>query len=210
MTDSTLTAAEAAAVLFKQWIVLSSHVPAKSPIRSKDSFNGPVDRNLQLKNGRRRKFLHYENQVGFDIGWTDNAAPKTAIKSERWFFLPEAGDGKPILYGQPIAIGLGKNPSFMCHEKRFIGVDLQWHDQPCYEWLLLGGERDTPVKTNEWFAIYNTKVEECFIETERTMGGNVGYPSSQTWWDQGVGILKNLGKKAAEEAGKQAVKDFLK
>ncbi len=205
MTDTTRSPAQAAADLFKQWIILSSHVSAKSPVLPKSSFGGPASRNFQLKNGRVRKFLHWEDQIGFNVGWTNNAEPETALKAERWFFLREDGADRPMRYGESVAIGNGNDPSFMCYEERTVGVNLQWHTKPSFEWLLLGGPQGQDVRTNEWLAIYNEKDKECLIYCDRTLGGDLGWPSSKTWWDQGKDILEKLAKEEAKKAAEQAV-----
>ena len=61
--------------LMKQWIILADHTKKGGPIRPKTTFDGPADRNYQLKNKLPIKFLQYEKQTaGLNIGWT-NATP---------------------------------------------------------------------------------------------------------------------------------------
>jgi hypothetical protein len=211
-TEMTLTRAVtplgAAIGFFKQWKILSNHV-ADGQIHLKATFDGPADRNYQLKNGRVRKFLHWEDQIGMNIGWTDDAEPATAVKAQRWFFHRLGNDTAPLRYGETIAIGNGKPPSFMCYEERFIGVNLQWHDDPCFQWKVLGGKPGSPVKATDWVALYNTKDKEFFIYVDRTVGGDVGWPSSKTWGEQVGGLLTKFAEEALKKLAAEAVEALL-
>jgi hypothetical protein len=208
VTDTTRSNVDATIDLFKQWKLLADHTKA-GPIRPKKSFDGPADRNYQLKSGRIRKFLQWEDQIGMNIGWTDDAEPKTAIKVQRWFFTRDGTSTGPIHYGESIAIGNGKKPSFLCYEVQRVGVNLQWKDNPCFQWQVLGGQPGAQVKTGEWLALYNDKAKECFIFVDRTVGGDVGWPSSQTWGEQASDQIEGLAGKALDELEKQAVKALI-
>lgn len=195
--------------LLKQWVILADHTPKGGPIRPKTTFEGPADRNYQLKNKLLRKFLQWEDQVGMNIGWTDNAEPSTATKVQRWFFRRDGENETPIRYGELLAIGYGKDPSWVCHESRTVGVNLQYHNDPCFQWQLLGGAKGQQIKTGEYLAIYNTKAKECFIFMDRTVGGDVGWPSSKTWGEQFQDKLGELAGKALEKAIEAGVKALL-
>jgi hypothetical protein len=61
--------------------------------------------------------------------------------------------------------------------------------------------------TNYATALLNGSMSdgEPLIFFDRTSGGDIGWPSSQTWWDQ----AESLGKKALKEAMIEAVKALL-
>ncbi len=81
-----------------------------------------------------------------------------------------------------------------------MGIDLDWSDTPVYEWKLLGGPRGRPIDPDWYVAIYNEKAGEFLIFFDRTRGGDIGWPSSQTWGEQLKGELLEQAKKAALEA----------
>jgi hypothetical protein len=195
--------------LMKQWVLLADHTPKGGVIRPKTKFDGPANRNYQLKNKVPRKFLHHEDQIGMNIGWTDNAEPSTATKSQRWFFMRNGENESPIRYGEVLALALGKPPSWVCHEKRTVGVDLQYHDDPCFQWKVLGGRVGQQVKLGDFVALYNTSIKECFIFMDRTVGGDVGWPSSKTWGEQFKDKLGELAGEALEKAIEAGVKALL-
>src|SRR4051794_33112950 len=77
--------AERAASYVKQW----KFDPNKPhpPLRAKTDFNGPANRNSNLKNSMEHRFLQWEHQTwGINLGWTDDASPATAARVSRWFF----------------------------------------------------------------------------------------------------------------------------
>lgn len=198
--------------LMKQWIILADHTKKGGPVRPKTTFEGPGDRNFQLKNKRPIKFLQYEKQTtGINLGWTDNASAATAKRVQRWFFRRDGGDESPIRYGEPVAMGYGTKPSWLCYETRTFGINLRYKDNPCYQWKLLGGTLGQPVKVDQWLAIYNTKINEFLIYFEREGQGSawVGWPSSKTWADQAKDKLGDLADKALEKAIEGTVKALL-
>lgn len=168
---------------------------------TKANFNGPADRNTNLKNSRTRKFLQWEEQsVGINLGWTDNAEPATAVRVSRWFLTRQSSSQGPVRYGETIALGYGKDPSFIRYEDRTFGINLGWSDSPVFEWKLLGGRAGQPVSSGDWLAIYNKRAADCLIYFDRTVGGDIGWPSSQTWTDQLGDILTQAVKDHWKEA----------
>ena len=205
MTDS-LTSANDIAIAedyLKQWTILTA-IP--STVLSKSSFDGPVERNYNLKNKQVRKFLQHEEQsFGINLGWTDDAEPATAAKVRRWFFKRSGDTQGRLHYGETIALGNGQKPSFIRNAHRTVGIDLEWSETPVYEWKLLGGAVGDEVKTDQWLAIYNVKAGECLIYFDRTRGGDIGWPSSKTWGEQ----LEDRLVKAIKEYADDAVKAWL-
>ena len=154
-------------------------------LRPKPVFDGRADRNYNLKNKRVRKFLQWEEQTfGINLGWTDDAEPATATKVMRWFIARNGHGDRPVRYGETIALGYGIKPSFIRNAHRDVGIDLEWSDTPVFEWKLLGGKHGEEVTTGQWFAIYNTRSRECLLHFDRTVGGDIGWPSSRSWGDQ--------------------------
>lgn len=168
----------------------------------KASFDGQTDRNYNLKNNRTRKFLQWEQQpLGINLGWTDNAGPNTAARVSRWFLSRPNGSAAPVRYGEEIALGYGKSPSFVRYQERTFGINLGWTDSPVFEWKLLGGQPGQSVRSGDWLAIYNKRAGDCLIHFDRTVGANIGWPSSETWTDQ----LGNLLTQAVKDHWKEAV-----
>lgn len=73
-----------------------------------------------------------------------------------------------------------------------MGINLNWSDRPVYEWQILGGRQDVAVETQKWVAIVNLKAAgggEPLIYFDRTRGGDIGWPSSNTWGEQLKGAV---------------------
>ncbi|HVQ91931.1 MAG TPA: hypothetical protein VMU51_12930 [Mycobacteriales bacterium] len=195
-------AAEKLAEHYKQWMIGTDQSGFVLP---KARFTDSASRSYNLKNARIRKFLQHEKQTfGINLGWTDDAEPETGRKVARWFFARSGPDTGPIKFGETIAIGNGMDPSFIHYEHRTVGINLSWSNTPVFEWKILGGKPGQPVEVHKYWAIFNTKSEggEVFIFFDRTVGGDIGWPSSKTWGAQ----LKDLGMDLAESAAKQAGK----
>jgi hypothetical protein len=184
----------------KQWSFGSgTFAPKGQAMQQKDGWEGPSERNYTLKSRDPKKFLQYEEQsVGINLGWTDDAEPSTADKVRRWFLNRPGSSGNPITYGEPLALGYGKSPSYIAYARRDIGINLDWFSSPKFEWRLMGGTPGSVVKTGDYLGIYNDTSEEFLIYFNRTAGGDIGWPSSQTWWDQ----AKDKAIAAAKEYAK--------
>jgi hypothetical protein len=184
----------------KQWrfdIYNPSHT-----LLSKNSFDNP-GRNYNLWNRRTRDFLRWEHQDwGINLGWTDDATRKTAGKVSRWFLRRPGTNSSPLRYGEKLALGYGRDPSFIRYSHRTVGINLKWDYSPSYEWRLLGGTRNRPVLSGKPVAIYNDKAGQSgfLVYFDRTAGGDIGWPDSQTWLDQLPGILAKAFKEHYKEA----------
>ena len=184
----------------KQWMFDTNH--PRHTLLPKSSFEASTSRNYNLKNVRTRKFLQWEHQTfGINLGWTDNANPQTATRVSRWFLTRSTTDQTPLRYGERLGLGYGTSPSFLRYSKRTWGINLAWSNTPIFEWKLLGGPIGDPVSSQQWLAIYNQKAGDCLIHFDRTVGGDIGWPGSQTWWDQ----LGDILTKAVKEHWKEAV-----
>lgn len=197
MTQTTTHQAAQVAGYLKQWMFDPNHPP--HALRPTPRFTEHNDRNVNLKNSRERKFLQWEKQTfGINLGWTDDASPETAVRVSRWFFTSASDKAEPVRYGESIALGYGKTPSYIHHAERSVGINLDWSDNPRFEWKLLGGPRGQAVRSGEWLAIYNTRAGDCLIDFDRSLGGDIGWPSSETWGEQ------------LQDAALQAIKDHWK
>jgi hypothetical protein len=196
--------------LMKQWTILADHTKKGGPIRPKTRFSGPADRNYQLKGKVPRKFLQWEEQnFGINIGWTDDAEPSTATRVQRWFFMRDGENETPIRYGEKLAIGNGKPPSWLCYGERTWGVNLNWRDDPSFEWKVLGGEPGDQVELGDWVALYNMKDGECLTYFARDVGAFLGWPSSKTWAQQVKDKLGDLAGDALEKAIQAGVQKLM-
>lgn len=195
MTDTLTTHSasdiQRAAESLKQWTILN---PAGGVGEVR-----PGKRYL-LKNSTNRHFLRYKRQGiagGINLGFTDDAEPSTAAKAAHWEFVNPGRT--PVKYDEPVAISC--KDVYLHYGHRTIGINLDWSDNPVYEWRLLGGRPGTPVRTREYFSIFNELSEhgEPLIWFERPLGGNIGWPSSRTWAQQGLDWAKKTVKKAIIE-----------
>jgi hypothetical protein len=184
--------AERAASYLKQWM-FDPNKP-HHPLRAKTDFNGPASRNTNLKNSMERRFLQWEHQTwGINLGWTDDASPATAVKVSRWFFTRQ-DTTHPIRYGDKVALGYGGSPSYIHYAHRTVGINLDWSYTPRFEWKLLGGKIGKQVRSGDWLAIYNTETKQPLIYFDRTVGGDIGWPDSETWPDQIADVVMRFLK----------------
>jgi hypothetical protein len=188
MTETTTNPTVMAATYLKQWMLDPNH--HHHSLLAKAAFSGPADRNYNLKNSQTRKFLQWEEQTfGVNLGWTDDASPQTATRVSRWFFTRPSSDQSPLRYGEPLALGYGIDPSYIHYANRTVGINIEWSQAPRFEWKLLGGAGGDPARSGDWLAIYNEKANDCLMYFDRTVGGDIGWPSSETWADQIADIV---------------------
>ena len=200
MTEMTTSQAAEVAGYLKQWMFDPNHT--HHPLRAKPSFTGPADRNTNLKNSHTRKFLQWEDQdFGINLGWTDDASPATALRVSRWFFTSPSDDPSPIRYGQSMALGYGTSPSYIHYAERTFGVNLDWSATPRFEWKLLGGTIGQEVRSGDWLALFNQTAGDCLIYFDRTVGGDIGWPDSETWPE----VIKDAVMQAIKDHWKEAV-----
>jgi len=186
----------------KQWrIGLASET---GPILSRKNFGNESDSTAkyQLKNLQFKRFLQWEKEIigSINLGWTDDSTVKTAERVDRWFFTRDKGKDGPIQYGELIAIGNGKDPSFLDHKHRPVGIDMGFSSAPVYEWQILGGKLKEPVKAGDHVAIYNTEIKQPLIFFDRNVGGDIGWPTSERWEKQAIDYLSGNIWKIAKAA----------
>lgn len=174
--------AETAAGYLRQWVFDPNH--PHHPLYAKKDFSGPASRNTNLENTRAHRFLQYEKQTfGINLGWTDDESKATAAKVSRWFFT-RTDTTHPLRYGDTVAMGYGKDPSYIRYANRTVGINLDWSSKPQLEWKLLGGKKGQVVRSGDRVAIYNTVTKQPLIYFDRTVGGDIGWPDSKTWGQQ--------------------------
>jgi hypothetical protein len=175
----------------KQWTILNPG-------------GGQVDvragRRYLLKNSTNRHFLQYKKQGfagGINLGFSDDAEPATAAKVVHWEFVNQHRTA--VKYDEPVAIRC--KDGYLRYGSRTVGINLDWSDNPVFEWRLLGGRPGTPVRTRDWLSIFNGHSDdgEPLIYFKREVGGNIGWPSSKTWAQQGLDWTKETVQRAVIE-----------
>ena len=195
MTDNLTTQAtpeiKRVAESFRQWTILNPN-------------GGTVEihpeKRYLLKNSTNRHFLQYKQQGtfgGINLGFSNDAEPSTAKKVLHWEFLNR--NRTPVNYDEPVAISC--KDKYLRYGSRSVGINLDWSDNPVFEWRLLGGRPGTPVKTRDWLCIWNVHGDngEPLIYFKPEIGGNIGWPSSRTLLQQGIDWTKETVRKAAVE-----------
>ena len=110
MTQMTTSRAAEVAGYLMQWMFDPNH--PHHPLRAKPDFNGPADRNTNVKNSRERKFLQWEEQTfGINLGWTDDASPATAVRVSRWLrqYMSSAAPERSCLW-RPLVRSCAPSP----------------------------------------------------------------------------------------------------
>jgi hypothetical protein len=184
---------------YKQWVFGAGRT---GPLIPQNVFSEGAEHLYNLKGTGERKFLQWESQqFGINIGWTDDASSETARRVSRWFFGRRGGGSGPVRFGESIAIGYGTVPSFLRYEDRTFGINLRWVAEPPYEWTVLGGVSGSPVNRGDRVALHNAKagtaqVPGVLLSFDRTVGADLGWPDSKTWWDQVKDKVPGLAKDA--------------
>jgi hypothetical protein len=187
----------------KQWMIGSA---GSGQVLAKQTFTARSDRNYWLKDRMVRKFLQYEHQTfGINLGWTDDAEPATARRVSRWFFALPSGANRAIRFGEPIAMGYGKSPSFVHYKSRTWGINLDWSTKPVYEWVVLGGRTGQPVPQDQYVAIYNRTAKRFFMYFNRNVGGDIGWDDSARWGTQLGDALRDLIEEYGDDVIRAAV-----
>jgi len=146
-----------------------------------DSFNN-------IKNLTRKRFLQREHQKnGVDLGWTNNASNKTAVKKKRWTFHPidrgrsDKSSTRPLRYGERVAIAWttikpgSNNGHYVNYKRQKKGINLALSTDPSYTWVILGGKPGTIVKRGQRVIIYNLVIQEPLVYDKRKRGANISW-----------------------------------
>jgi hypothetical protein len=183
-----------AAELFKQWTFTDGG--NTRTLLPAEEFVEDMDNRYGLKNTEIDQFVRWEDRTfGLNCGYTDSEV-------KRWIVGRCGASTKPIKYGETIAIGLGKQPTWLNFADRNVGVNLEFQSKPSCEWRILGGPIGTPVQTNERVALFNEKSMasenvrgEPLIYFNRPIGHfDVGYPTSQGLAANLKDLFKDIGE----------------
>ena len=183
---------------FQQWKFGATK--PRTTLMPKRKFEEFPDRNYSLKNYGAIKYLQHERQTfGINLGWTDDATNATGDRVSRFFVTRQGSEAGPVKYGELLAIGYGSvKPPYIRFEQRTVGINLGWSERPVFEWKILGGAIGQAVHTQDKVALYNTKSEdgEFLIFFDRSLGGDIGWPSSRTYTDRIKDMVGPAAKKA--------------
>jgi hypothetical protein len=147
------------------------------------------------------KYLTWKKvPIGINLDFINDASVR-----KTHFQVPD-GTNRPILSGESIALGIGGGDAFLEYDKRTLGINLSWSDNPEYEWRIFGSNSQigTPIKQNSLVAIFNDKVKpdpDFLIYFDRARGmADVGWTSSPDFWNK----IQNAAEKIAIEGAKKA------
>ena len=108
----------------------------------------------------------------------------------------------PIRYGDVVAVHVEKG-GYLKYGKRDVGINLVWSTPPAYEFVVTGGAKGTPVKTNAPIGLYNQVEKDFLIYADRPVGINI------RWYkDRDKGGLGALLKSAAKELIKDGLNEL--
>lgn len=126
-----------------------------------------------LVNVTDKEAIRYGNRTwGINLVW-DKSTKMANVRFEK-------KGGGTIHYGDEVAIYVEKG-GYLHYEKRTIGVNMTWTKTPMYTWVIVGGKKGTPVKTNVAVGLYERGAKDMLIYGERPLGINL------RWWkDRGL------------------------
>jgi len=144
---------------------------------------------ISMKGRPPIKFLQYESQSrGINLGWTSNANNQTERTARKFFMVKRNGDIGTIHFGERFALGWDRSSPFIRYATRDSGINLNWSNQPVFEWTILGGDRNgAPVKQNQAAVLFNTTHNMPMHYFERSRAGHIGWPDSDTDFWTGLG-----------------------
>ncbi len=166
-----------------QWTIVLGD--STDPVFPAKAFSENLKNKYALKNTEKDRFLKWSDRsFGINLDFTSDQVT-------RWIFSRCGDNPEPIKYGETIAIGLGTEPTWMNFHERTFGINLEFQNKPSCEWMILGGQSGTPVRSGDRVALYNTKSRlspsesgEFLILFDRPAGhADIGWPTSQTLAD---------------------------
>jgi hypothetical protein len=194
MADLTIVAQKLAEDV-KQWMFIKIG-DATGPILPATGFVEEMENRYSLKNTQKNQFLVWQDgKAGIDMGFIDEMR-------SRWIFSRCGASTEPLKYGDTIAIGYGKQPTWVNFEEQTFGINLGFQKTPSCEWRIMGGPIGTLVQTNERVALFNEKSKasatefgEFLIFFDRPPGhADIGWPTSQTFVDNLGEVFKDHSK----------------
>jgi hypothetical protein len=142
------------------------------------------------------EYLTYGTQpTGINLDYTADASVR-----KTHFRLPD-GQERPVLTGEPVALGIGGGDPFLYYAERITGINVKWAGDPRWEWRIFGptGESGLPVPTGAPVALINVNVEpgpDFLVFLNRHPGtADIGWTTSPSWWgDIGVPLVSLVRK----------------
>jgi hypothetical protein len=141
-----------------------------------------------LRNITNNKYLYWKPDgrvtISADdkLAWDDEHKPRTNPKPRFEFWrLPNTGKPRPLKYGDSVAIALpgatlfnGKpSPAFLMYTKQEKGINLGFSTGTGEHWVIEGGPKGEPIKTNTKISLYNISAKDYVIYAEREYGINL-------------------------------------
>jgi hypothetical protein len=131
------------------------------------------------------KFLTWKTvPLGINLDYVSDAGVK-----KTHFALPDKQE-REILTGEPIALGIGKGEAYLRYAHRTIGINLEWSQNPVYEWRIFdsSAEKGKPIATDSWVAIVNDKVEPSadflvYLDRDPMGVADIGWTTSPDFWE---------------------------
>lgn len=131
------------------------------------------------------EYLTWEKvPLGINLGFKAQGDNKTHFR------LPD-GQEREILSGESVALGIGGKPAFLCYGERDVGINLNWCDNPKFEWRIFGADSEVgkPIPENTPVAFLNDKVQPApdfliYFDDRPPGAAKVGWTTSAGWLDQ--------------------------
>jgi hypothetical protein len=128
-----------------------------------------------------KKYLTYGKEpIGINLVWANGNDKKIHLR------LPDNKE-REILTGEPVALGIGGGEAFLHYGERTMGIDLNWEQNPFFEWYICGADaqKGKPISEGSFYAIVNSKVKpnpDFLVYLDRIPGqADVGWTTSPNW-----------------------------
>jgi hypothetical protein len=149
-------------------------------VKSQNSY--ATNSGFTLYCSANKEYLTYGKEpLGINLVFAKNGTDKKVH-----FRLPD-GQERQILTGEPVAFGVGGGDAFLRYAVRTTGINLEWSNQPVFEWVFCGqdGQKGIPIDGGHMYAMLNLRVEpdpDFLIYLDRVPGqADVGWTTSPNW-----------------------------
>jgi hypothetical protein len=147
------------------------------------------------------KYLTWKKQpLGINLDFIGDAAVRKIH-----FRLPDGAE-RDILSGESVAFGIGGGEAFLKYAHRTAGINLEWNQNPAFEWRVFNsnGETGTPIAENTPVAIINDHVEpsaDFLVMFDRpSQMADVGWTTSPEFWNGLLNVVDKNKVKIAQAA----------
>jgi len=171
-------------------------------IRSSNSYSD--NSGYTMYSSPNKEYLTYKHQDwGINLGFVGDSNRRTGH-----FRTPDNAE-RDILSGEPVAFAVGgEEKQFLFYAHRDYGINLNWSKDPVFQWRLFreDDQLGVPIQLGSVVAIMNEKGDDpdpdFFIYHKRTVGGQIGWPSTPGFWDNVWNVAKGKAGKYARDAAK--------